>query len=57
MLKRTLLILACSASLISQKTIDVNRANSIPIIDGIVIDDPAWTDVQAISDFTQKTPD
>ena len=57
MFKKILFILAYSASLIAQKTMDVNRANSIPIIDGIVIDDPAWTDVQAISDFTQKTPD
>ena len=57
MLKKILFILAWSASLIAQKTIDVNRANSIPIIDGIVIDDPAWIDVKTISDFTQKTPD
>ena len=57
MLKKILFILACSASLIAQKSIDVNRANSIPIIDGIVIDDPAWIDVKTISDFTQKTPD
>ena len=57
MIKRILLILAYSTILIAQKTIEVNRANTIPIIDGIVIEDAAWTDVKAISDFTQKTPD
>ena len=57
MIKKILLILAYSTILIAQKTIDVNRANTIPIIDGIVIEDAAWTDVKAISDFTQKTPD
>ena len=57
MIKKILLILAYSTILIAQKTIEVNRANTIPIIDGIVIEDAAWTDVKAISDFTQKTPD
>ena len=57
MIKKILLILAYSTILIAQKTIDVNRANTIPIIDGIVIEDAAWADVKAISDFTQKTPD
>ena len=57
MIKKILLILAYSTILIAQKTIDVNRANTIPIIDGIVTEDAAWTDVKAISDFTQKTPD
>ena len=57
MIKKILLILAYSTILIAQKTIEVNRANTIPIIDGIVTEDAAWTDVKAISDFTQKTPD
>ena len=57
MIKKILLILAYSTILIAQKTIEVNRANTIPIIDGIVIEDAAWTDIKAISDFTQKTPD
>ncbi|MAP70707.1 MAG: hydrolase, partial [Candidatus Marinimicrobia bacterium] len=57
MSKKILIILAYSAILIAQKTVDVNKVSSIPIIDGNVINDPAWVDVKTISDFVQKTPD
>ena len=54
---KIIIVLACVTVIIAQKNIDVNNATSIPVIDGNVIDDPAWADATMISDFTQKTPD
>ena len=33
------------------------QAESAPIIDGDVLNDPAWESIPAITTFTQKTPD
>ena len=54
---KKIIVLAFLTVIIAQKNIDVSKSTTIPVIDGNVIDDPAWTDATMISDFTQKTPD
>ena len=43
--------------MIGQHATSAMKATANPLIDGNVIDDPAWADTPAVSTFIQKTPD
>jgi len=48
-------IIYCSPN--SDRFTKAYQAESAPIIDGDVLNDPAWESIPAITTFTQKTPD
>jgi hypothetical protein len=43
--------------LLSESIAPVVRSTKIPIMDGNVIDDEAWSSINPIISFTQKSPD
>ncbi len=43
--------------LTGQNTTSAVKAATDPVLDGDVLNDPAWADVPAVTTFTQKTPD
>ena len=57
MIKFICTLILCSTLLIGQNATSAMKATANPLIDGNVIDDPAWADAPAVSTFIQKTPD
>ena len=57
MIKFICTLILCSTLLIGQHATSAMKATANPLIDGNVIDDPAWADAPAVSTFIQKTPD
>ncbi|MBC8346465.1 MAG: carbohydrate binding family 9 domain-containing protein [Candidatus Marinimicrobia bacterium] len=49
--------LLCPAISLGQHTTSALKATSNPVMDGDVLNDPAWANVTAVTTFTQKTPD
>ena len=50
------LLFLCSF-LIGQNTTSAVKASSVPVMDGDVLNDPAWANVPEVTTFIQKTPD
>ena len=55
--KLFLFLILFQTSLFSQNSTNATLATSNPIIDGNVLDDMAWNNVNVITNFTQKSPD
>jgi len=50
-------LLLLSTLLVGQKTTSAAKTNSDPVMDGDVINDPAWAGAPAVTTFIQKSPD
>ena len=57
MIKKLFLGSFISSIMLGQQVAPALRATLTPVLDGDVINDSAWSNVDAITLFTQKTPD
>ena len=57
MKKKIITILFLCSFSISQNIVKAIKTSSNPILDGDVLNDPAWSEVPEVNNFVQKTPD